>query len=545
MSESLRALLLLVDAAHSIAEPLLEPSVIRGFVRVASGPADPRVFEGATEADIVLLELRSPRPWDKIEALCRAAPVPVIVLSPWFESSEEERLLEAGADDVLSLDGLDPAGLLVALRRAMARRRGRTVQARSIGGAATTQEVTVRPGGRLWSDAARRERELRQTQKMEAVGTLAAGIAHDMNNVLGSILGLASVLSDDFTPEDHRRSDIEAIAEACKRGRTLVRNLMGFARKGKFQRCAVSVGDLLEELAAAVRRRRLNDIRIEFQVDPQLPPVQGDPDQLRHMLRNLVENSLEAMNNGGILGLETRLVQLDELDVSLYRDLRPGEFVLVEITDTGVGMDAEMLDRVFEPFFTTKPRTENKGLGLSMAYGAVRHHGGVIQIASQPGSGSRVSVYLPASRDEGRRSVLPSSDRLSTPMPRDPAAIGRGRTALLVDDEELMRISGKRMLERFGFEVHTANHGAAAVEFVSADPTRYSIVLLDMIMPVLSGEQAFEQLRATCPSLPILLCSGFAKESHTDDLLSRGNAAFLLKPFGLDALEKALLSFWS
>jgi CheY-like chemotaxis protein len=276
-------------------------------------------------------------------------------------------------------------------------------------------------------------------------------------------------------------------------------------------------------------------------MDADLPPAQGDPDQLRHVLRNLVDNALEAMHTGGTLLLENRLVVLDENEVSPYRDLRPGSFLLLEVSDTGVGMDVDTQERAFEPFFTTRPRGEAKGLGLSMAYGAVRHHGGVIRLTSEPGKGTRVSVYLPVSGQASRRSVAPPCLSSLPPLP-DPCELGRGRTALLVDDEELMRLSARRMLERFGFEVHTAAQGEIAVAMLAQDPQRYSLVLLDMIMPVLSGAEAFGKLRELRPDIPVLLCSGFARESQTDELLSRGQTGFLLKPFGLDALEKALMA---
>ena len=385
---------------------------------------------------------------------------------------------------------------------------------------------------RAEEEKAHLEAQLRQSQKIEAIGNLASGVAHDINNMLAAVMGLASILQMDIDPDDPSQEEVEGILSACNKGHELTRNLLGFARKGRIRKERVSLNRLIGELVNLLKRTISKQIDLEIRLKKELALVEGDPGQLNQLLFNLALNASDAMAGRGALLISTEEVVLDERAVSVYRDIRPGPFVRLRVRDTGAGMDEETREHAFEPFFTTKPVGKGTGLGLSMVYGMVKNHGGFVQLDSKKGRGTMVTVYLPALDSREREPALPRPKQLAT--------LENGGTILLVDDEAFVRNSGRRLLGRLGFTVLTAENGQEALDLYAARQEEIRLVLLDLIMPVMAGEEAFTRLKQFDPSVRILLSSGYSREGMAEKLLARGALGFLSKPYNMEQLSAEL-----
>jgi CheY-like chemotaxis protein len=363
---------------------------------------------------------------------------------------------------------------------------------------------------------------------------LAGGVAHDINNVLGAIMAAASLLEGDLSPDHPSGADVQDILDACRRGRELTRNLLGFARKGRFLKEELSINRLAEETEQLLRRTTDRRVRIESRLDPKLLHVEGDRGQLGQMLMNLCLNAVDAMPDRGTMIISTENELITDPVLASARGVEPGSYVRIGVSDTGVGMDAEMIEHIFEPFFTTKPLGEGTGLGLSMVYGTVKSHGGAVWVESEPGEGSTVTLLLP-----GTPRLRPTSE---------PAARVAGEASvevkgiLLVDDEELIRSSSSRMLERLGYRVIAAADGREALELFAAHRDRISLVILDVVMPEMDGLEALERLRAEDPSIRVLVASGYGRDDRVDGLLSAGANGFIQKPFHVVRLADAIAS---
>jgi len=372
----------------------------------------------------------------------------------------------------------------------------------------------------------RLEHQLRQSQKMEAIGTLAGGLAHDMNNVLSAIMGAASLLKHDLESDDPRQQEVNDILDAGKRGRKLMRNLLGFARKGKYRRERVLLWQVASDIVEILQRTVDKQIDIHTRLDVDVPAVAGDPDQLHHALMNICLNAADAMPGGGELS-----ISLDAVGQAAEDPNQPA-YVRMRVDDTGEGMEPETLAHAFEPFFTTKPKGLGTGLGLSMVYGTVENHGGTVQIRSEPAQGTSVTVLLPALAVE---EVDGPEETVETE-----AFQSVGESVLLVDDEELMRRVGERLLRKLGYRVSVAADGHAAVELLRERASEFQLVILDLVMPGLDGEETFHQLREIDPLVPIILSSGFSRDEKVKRLLMAGANGFLPKPFELKHLARAL-----
>jgi PAS domain S-box-containing protein len=378
----------------------------------------------------------------------------------------------------------------------------------------------------------RLEAQLRQAQKMEAIGTLAGGIAHDMNNVLGAIMSLASVLRVESAEDDPHQRDAEEILISCRQGRDLTQNLLGFARKGKYVRKKLSVNRLVEEVAEVLERTISEHIAITTSLASNLRLVEGDPNQLTQVLNNVCINAVDAMRSQGAargrLRIATDLVTPSAEELGPHVELHPGTYVRLRVSDTGVGMDPTTRERAFEPFFSTKERGRGTGLGLAMVYGTVVNHGGHASLESAPGEGTTVTILLPAlPAGEAETEV---SDRMEIPVLR------RQGTVLLVDDEEMIRASGQRLLHALGYRALLACDGAEAVEIYGEQRDEIVLVLLDMVMPVMDGVDTFIKLRELDPGVRVLLTSGHTIEEKAEWLLAQGARGFVQKPYTLDAL---------
>jgi signal transduction histidine kinase/CheY-like chemotaxis protein len=378
------------------------------------------------------------------------------------------------------------------------------------------------------------EEQRQQARKMEAVGQLARGIAHDLNNVLGAIMTFASLLREDALPDDPRCKDIDDIIEATKRGRDLTQNLLGFAGRGEQRKELVSLNDIVLEVRELLARQLSDRLSFKLYLHDDLPAVEGDREQLTRVVANVCINAVEATGGRGEIAIDTHSVDLGRRALRAWADLRPGTYAVVEVIDRGPGMEREVLDRAFEPFFTTKEQDQGAGLGLAMAYGAIRNHGGTVTIDSYLGTGTKVTILLPTVSRRAAR--FAASGPLQTIGAQVQGAL------LVVDDEALIRRSIRRALTRLGYEVLLASNGVEAIDVVRERRDDIALVLLDLKMPVMDGETAFVELKSSAPDLPVLIISALADEGKAQELLDAGAAGFVQKPFSMRSISQAVAS---
>jgi PAS domain S-box-containing protein len=370
----------------------------------------------------------------------------------------------------------------------------------------------------------RLEAQLLEANKLEAVGQLAGGVAHDFNNLLAAILGYAELLRLDGAPGSLAREAGEVIGKAAQRGSELTGQLLGFARRGKHQNAPVDLHRVIREVARLLERTLDRNIRIDLQLDAPEATVLGDPGQLHQVLLNLAVNARDAMAQGGVLTFRSaRLAAAGDDGLS--------QQVQVSVIDTGCGIPEAIRQRIFEPFFTTKPRGQGTGMGLAMAYGIVKNHGGEISVRSTVGQGTTMEILLP----------LPAQKRKATPTSTSFAALrpGRGRV-LLVDDEPLVRQTGRAMLQRLGYEVLEAADGAEAVERYRARSQPIDVVLLDLVMPTMAGRECMAALQALDPAVKVLVSTGYGRDGRVQELLDAGALGFVAKPYMVDDLAALL-----
>jgi PAS domain S-box-containing protein len=374
-------------------------------------------------------------------------------------------------------------------------------------GVLISHDITARK--RAEAERIRLQAELAQAQKMEAVGTLAGGVAHDFNNILGGIMGGLSLLEDEVV-RPGGRADLDELKGLARRGADLARQLLGFARRGKYDVKPLDLGQVLTTTTTIFSRTH-RGVTVDVEVAPRLRRVLMDHVQLEQVLLNLFVNAGQAMPDGGRLQVRAHDAP-DRADGA--------RFVALVVRDTGGGMDEATRARIFEPFFTTKGPGQGTGLGLSSVYGIITHHGGTIEVETAVGAGCTFTLLLPAT--DGTVAIEPA--------PVAPVAVSSG-TILIVDDEpQMVRVYG-RILERVGYQVLTATGGRDAIALVRAHGARIALVILDLTMPEMSGAQTFDAMRALVPDLKVLLSSGFGAEGQAQAILARGCAGFIQKPF--------------
>jgi PAS domain S-box-containing protein len=376
------------------------------------------------------------------------------------------------------------------------------------------------------------EAQLRQAQKMEAVGQLAGGIAHDFNNILTAIMGNAELLKMDLPAEGRQATFTDGIIKGAARAADLTRQLLAFARKGKRQVVPVDIHNIVHQTVKMLTYSidRLIEIRLELHASPST--VMGDPTQLQNTLLNLGVNARDAMTDGGVLTYATRGVTLTETDCDEHPyELTPGDFLEIRVTDTGVGMDEETQKRVFEPFFTTKEVGKGTGLGLAGVYGCIRNHDGSVSVSSQPDQGATFTILLPLV-DTGAA----AAERTAS---SDKPIRGTGRV-LIVDDEESVRSFVRTSLQNLGYTVSACNDGAAGVDYYREHHQEIDLVILDLIMPRMSGQDAFEEMKKINASARVLVSSGFSHTQATRQMLDEGVLGLLNKPFQITELAQAV-----
>jgi signal transduction histidine kinase/CheY-like chemotaxis protein len=368
------------------------------------------------------------------------------------------------------------------------------------------------------------EAHLLQAQKMEAIATLAGGVAHDFNNLLMGIQGNVSLMLMNIDSTHPHYERLKKMEKHVQSGDRLTSHLLGYARRGKYEVKPVNLNHLVKRTSETFGRTR-KEITIHRELADDLFAIEADSGQIEQVLLNLFVNAADAMPGGGDLVLKTMNGTHKDIQGKLY-DPKPGKYVLLTVTDTGVGMDKETTERVFDPFFTTKEMSRGTGLGLASVYGIIKGHGGYIEVASKKGQGATFSIYLPRSEREVQEALKTAK-----------SFIQESKTVLLVDDEEIILEVGKELLEGMGYRVLIAKDGKEAVEVYEKDRNEIDIVILDMVMPNMVGGQAYDRLKEINPDIKVLLSSGFSIDGEASEILERGCNGFVQKPFTIKELS--------
>ncbi|MFH0998066.1 MAG: PAS domain S-box protein [Pseudomonadota bacterium] len=369
------------------------------------------------------------------------------------------------------------------------------------------------------------EGKLQQVQKFEAIGTLAGGVAHDFNNLLMGIQGRSSLISLDLEASHPHSEHILAIEEYIRSATNLTKQLLGFARGGKYEVKPIDMNQLVSASAAMFGRTK-KEIRIHAKCQTSSLVVEADRGQIEQVLLNMYVNAWQAMPaDGGEMYLETKIATLDEAYCKPYQ-VAPGRYVKVSITDTGIGMDDATRLRIFDPFFTTKEKSRGTGLGLASAFGIIKNHGGMITVYSEIGHGTTFNIYLPVSDKEVHREIS-----------KEARLIKGSSTILLVDDEEMIIEVGQAMLERLGYRLVVSRGGREAIQAITDMGAEIDLVILDMIMPGMDGGKTFDRIRELKPGMPVLLSSGYAISGHAHEIMDRGCNGFIQKPYTISELS--------
>jgi two-component system cell cycle sensor histidine kinase/response regulator CckA len=364
------------------------------------------------------------------------------------------------------------------------------------------------------------EEQFRQAQKMDAIGRLAGGVAHDFNNILTVINGLSELMMFDLTPGDPSYENLKEILQAGEKAANLTRQLLTFSRKQLVETAILDINEIVANMDKMLRRLIGEDIELITVLGVSPDPIEMNPGNLEQIIVNLAVNARDAMPNGGKLILETANVELDEAYASFHSGMEPGSYVMLTVTDTGCGMSPEIQSKIFEPFFTTKEVGKGTGLGLSTVYGIVQSHYGHIWVYSEETRGTIFKIYLPA--------VI---DPKSTLAPQRELHLKGDKNVLLVEDDASVRRLGKMILTKAGFQVFEAKDGRDALQMAMTIEERIDILVTDVVMPNMSGRQLAEEIKKILPEIKVLFVSGYTDQAfaHNDELME--GDAFMQKPF--------------
>ena len=392
-----------------------------------------------------------------------------------------------------------------------------------VGASAIARDITAQK---------RTEHQLRQAQKMEAIGRLAGGVAHDFNNILGIITACTEFLRDRIAPSNGPEQYLDNIREAAERGTSLTRQLLAFSRRQAIQPRILDVNERLKEISRLLRPLMGDDVEVVIRTKSPLALVEADPNQLDQVVLNLAVNARDAMLHGGKFILETDTVELNESFARQHRPMTPGKYVMLAVSDNGSGMDEATVSRIFEPFFTTKEAGKGTGLGLATVYGIVKQSGGHIWVDSQPGRGTTFRIYLPSADHKLGGETKAEAD----------AVIPKARRAaiLLVEDDDIMRGLTRQLLEEQGYTVLEARDGKSALECASSRLGEIKLLLTDMVMQGMNGLELAARLTESNPALKVVFMSGYGGELIAESGVREQDIALLEKPFTRSALVNAI-----
>jgi PAS domain S-box-containing protein len=375
------------------------------------------------------------------------------------------------------------------------------------------------------------ETQFLRAQRLESIGTLASGIAHDLNNILSPITMGVQLLQMKTLDEGSQRT-LEIIRQSAERGSNLIKQVLSFARgSSEGQKTTLQTRHLIKEIVKILNETFPKNISIQHHFEPDLATISGDPTQLHQILMNLCVNARDAMPKGGTLTIESRNILLDPHYAQIHPDARPGQYILITVSDTGVGIPLEYQDRIFDPFFTTKEQGKGTGLGLATVLGIVKSHGGFINVYSEPGKGASFKIFLP-----GNASTIKT--RAAEKFSLLPA--GRGEVILVVDDEAHVREITRTTLETFGYRVLLAREGEDGLRVYAANKKEIALVLTDMMMPLMDGPTFIRALRKMNPRIPIIASSGLAEKERALEAEQLGVGNFLAKPYSAECLLKTI-----
>lgn len=465
------------------------------------------------QPDLVLSDYTLPR-FSGLEALRllreNETPVPFILITGSMTEEVAVECMKEGADDYIlksSLKRLPSAVQSVLEKRRVAREKQET-------------EHALRQS----------EEQLRQAQKLEAVGQLAGGLAHDFSNLLTVIIGYSDLLLKQSRSGPPAYA-AEEIKKAAERASSLTRQLLSFSRRQVMQPKILEVNTLVSDMGKMFQRLIGEDIELVINSAPEAALIHADPGQIEQVLMNLMVNARDAMPSGGKLTIDTANVEIEHIDSEKYIGIRPGSYTLLTVSDNGVGMDAETKEHIFEPFFTTKELGKGTGLGLSTVYGIVKQSGGNICVYSEPGAGATFKIYFPAIEEEA---VMHKA------VDEPAVAFGGAETLLLVEDDDQVREMTAIFLREYGYEVLVAATGNQALEICEQEGRGIELVITDVVMPQMNGRELITHLRQLLPEVKVLYMSGYADDAILRRGLLNEKFAFIQKPFTADALAQKI-----
>jgi PAS domain S-box-containing protein len=372
--------------------------------------------------------------------------------------------------------------------------------------------------------------QLLHAQKMEAVGTMAGGIAHDFNNILSSMIGYTELAMDE-PDEKERQHDLEQVLRSCDRAKSLINRILAFSRKTVVDKRPVDLGRQIREAVKLLRSATPATIHIRQNIPSRDATVLADVSQMHQVVMNLCTNAVHAMKErGGVLEVSLTQLEAEQGNALISPDIKPGPYLLMEVTDTGHGMDDGVMKRIFDPFFTTKEASEGTGLGLSVVFGIVKGHDGYITVRSEPGCGTTFSVYFPRIQEQTTQETVPEQI----------IAGGSGERILFVDDEEMLVRLGRGMLIKLGYRVSEVTDSALALEMIMENPDAYDLVITDMTMPCMTGLDLVREIWKIRPKLPAVLCTGYSELIDEEKARRVGFNGFIQKPLHLRELAATI-----
>ncbi len=375
------------------------------------------------------------------------------------------------------------------------------------------------------------QKQFYQAHKMESLGHLAGGVAHDFNNLLVPIMGYAEMGMRDDVPGGRFYTDFEHIKDAADRAAQLTRQILAFSRRQILEMTVLDLNSVVRGFHTMLTRLVRESIALKMKLDANLHPIRGDKGQLEQVLLNLVVNARDAMPAGGVLSIVTENVTLDETYATTHVDVEAGSYVLLAVSDTGHGMDAETQQRIFEPFFSTKERGAGTGLGLSTVFGIVKQHGGNVLVYSEPGVGTSFKIYLPSTEE---------TSVIDKPVIGNDTKLSGTETVLVVEDNEDVRRLVCTAVKSYGYTVLEAKNPVAAIALAAKSDNHIDLLLTDVIMPTMNGQDLYMVLGASHPDMRVLFMSGYTDDVIADQKLLSNELHFVQKPFDIETLLKKI-----